>query len=99
MLKPTALEVAIKFLTDMSGQALALLAQLLHQGGVVLFDELIEQRLFGSVALVSNNAQGILSLQQHADRASVRWCPSCLCSIGEVLVVDGRVCVVGSCTA
>ena len=57
MPKPAALEVVIKFLTDMSGQALALLAQLVKQSRVVLFDEFIKQRLFGTVALVSNITQ------------------------------------------
>ena len=61
----------------------------------MLFDEFIKQRLFGTVALVSNITRGILALQQHADRASVRWYRSCLCSIGEFLLVDGCVVNVG----
>ncbi|MCZ6831989.1 MAG: hypothetical protein O7F73_20860, partial [Gammaproteobacteria bacterium] len=74
-----------------------LLTQLLHQGGIVPFDELGEQRLFGSVALVSNVTKGFLALQQHADRASLRWCQTCPCCIGEVLPTDewqGRNCPV-----
>ena len=58
-----ALEVAIEFPTDMSRQTLALLSQLRHQGGVMLFNELVEKCLLGSVALVGDVADGILTMQ------------------------------------
>ena len=58
-----ALEVVIEFPTDMSRQTLALLSQLRHQGGVMLFNELVEKCLLGSVALVGDVADGILTMQ------------------------------------
>ena len=36
------LEVGLEFTMDMVGQGFALLGQLVHKGGVVRFDELVE---------------------------------------------------------
>ena len=72
MLKPAALEVVVEFPMDMFRQALALLAQLLHQGWVVRFYELVEPCLLGPMAFISGAGNGILAMQQHADRASLR---------------------------
>ncbi len=46
------------------------------------FNELVEQHLLGVVAFVGDVTNGILAMQQQADRASLR-CPSCLSGIGE----------------
>ena len=47
MFKPTALQVGVELPTDMAGQRFALLGQLVDQGRVVCFDNLVEQCLFG----------------------------------------------------
>jgi hypothetical protein len=82
MFKPTALQVVIELPAHMVRQTLALLPQLLQQGRVVCFNELVEKCLLGSVAFVVGVTNGILALRQHADRASLR-CPSCLSSIDQ----------------
>jgi hypothetical protein len=42
VLKATALQVGLEFPVDMVWQGFALLGQLVHKGGVVRFDELVE---------------------------------------------------------
>jgi hypothetical protein len=42
VVETTALQVGLEFTMDMVGQGFALLGQLVHQGGVVYFDELVE---------------------------------------------------------
>ena len=64
------LQVGLEFPADMHRQALALLGQLVNQGGVVCFNELIEQCLLGPVSLIFGVTNGILAIRQHADRAA-----------------------------
>lgn len=47
MLQAATLEVRLKLPVDMVGQGFALLGQLVHQGRVVRFDELVETCLLG----------------------------------------------------
>jgi len=42
VLEATALQVGLEFPVDMVWQGFALLCQLVHKGGVVRFDELVE---------------------------------------------------------
>jgi len=42
VLEAAALQVGLEFPVDMLGQGFALLGQLVNQGGVVRFDELVE---------------------------------------------------------
>jgi hypothetical protein len=70
MLKPTALQVVIELPAHMVRQALALLPQLLQQGRVVFFNNLVEQCLLGSVSLVVGVTNGILAMRPHADSAA-----------------------------
>ncbi len=79
MFQATALEIVVEFPADMIRQALALVSQLLQQGRVVFFNNLVEQCLLGSVSLVVGVTNSILAMQQHADHASLR-CRSCLSS-------------------
>jgi len=47
MFKPTALQVGVELPADTVGQRFTLLGQLVDQGRVVCFDNLVEQCLFG----------------------------------------------------
>ena len=53
MLKPTALQVLIKFAADESGQVFAVAGQFGLELGPVLTDDLVEQRSLGAAAYVS----------------------------------------------
>ena len=55
----TALQIGLEFPVNMVGQGFALLGQLVHQGGVVLFDELVEQCLLRLMALVGSFPKAI----------------------------------------
>jgi hypothetical protein len=66
----TALQVGLEFPVNMVGQGLTLMGQLVHQGGVVRFDELVEQCLLRLMALVSSFAKAIPALCQHGGSAS-----------------------------
>jgi hypothetical protein len=57
----TALQVLVEFAADMNRQVLGLLARLVYQVGIVFFDELVEKRLFGSMAVVGDIAKGLLT--------------------------------------
>jgi hypothetical protein len=81
MLQASALEVGLELLVDMVRQRFALESQLIDQGRVVCFDNLVEQCLLGAVTFIDNATDSILAIRQHADRASLR-CRSCLLSIG-----------------
>jgi hypothetical protein len=70
VLEATALQVGLEFPVDMVGQGFTLLGQLVHQGGVVRFDELVEQCLLGLMAFVSSFAKAIPALCQHGGSAS-----------------------------
>ena len=52
VLQPAALQVAIEGLPHMSGQLLAGIGQVFGKSRVMPLDDLVEQCLFGSVALV-----------------------------------------------
>jgi len=54
MLEATALQVSLEFPVDMVGQGFTLLGKLVHEGGVVCFDELVEQGLLGLMAFVGS---------------------------------------------
>jgi hypothetical protein len=56
VLQPTALQVAIECLTHMAGELFAGLGQVFDKGRVMPLDDLVEQCLFGSVALEPNTA-------------------------------------------
>ncbi len=62
MFQATALEIVVEFPADMIRQALALLFQLVDQGRVVCFDNLVEQYLFGLMAIIKSIAKRILAL-------------------------------------
>ena len=70
MFQATALEIVVEFPADMIRQALALVSQLLQQGRVVFFNNLVEQCLLGSVSLVVGVTNGILAMRPHADSAA-----------------------------
>jgi len=65
MFQASALEVGIELLADMVGQGFALLGELINQGRVVRFDELVEKGLLGLMALVGTVAKAIPALCQH----------------------------------
>ena len=70
MLEATALQVGLEFPVNIVGQGLTLMGQLVYQGGVVRFDELVEQCLLRLMALVSSFAKAIPALCQHGGSAS-----------------------------
>ena len=72
MFKPTTIQVGIELPADMVGQRFALLGQVVDQGRVVCFENLVEQCLFGLTAIIKNIAKRIPALKQHAGRASSR---------------------------
>ena len=69
MLDAAALQVGFEFPVNMVGQGFALLGQLVHQGRVVRFDELVEQCMLRLVALVGSLAKAIPALCQHGGPA------------------------------
>ena len=75
MLEAAALQVGFEFPVNMVGQGFALLGQLVHQGRVVRFDELVEQCMLRLVALVGSLAKAIPALCQHG--GSRLGLPSC----------------------
>lgn len=48
MLQTTALQVGIKRLTNMPGELLSGIGQMLDKGRIMTLDDLVEQRLLGS---------------------------------------------------
>ena len=56
VLQPAALQVGIERMTNMAGELLAGNGQVLDESGIMALDELVEQRLLGAVALVTNTA-------------------------------------------
>ena len=52
VLEAAALQVGLELPVDMVWQGFALLGQLVHKGGVVFFDELVELCLLGLMAFV-----------------------------------------------
>ena len=66
VLEAAALQVGLEFPVDMLGQGFALLGQLVNQGGVVRFDELVEKCLLGLMSFVGNVAKALPALCQHA---------------------------------
>jgi hypothetical protein len=59
MFQTAALELGLECPVDMDGQGFALLGQLVHQGRVVRFDELIEQCLLRLMVLVGSFAKAM----------------------------------------
>jgi len=57
MLQPPALQVAVECLPHMGGQLFAGLGQVVGKSRVIPFDDLVKQRLFGPVALVTRTAR------------------------------------------
>jgi hypothetical protein len=78
----SALEIGLEFPMDTVGQRFALQSQLIDQGRVVRFYDLVEQRLFGTATLIDNTTDGILAIRQHAGCASLR-CHCCPEIVGE----------------
>ncbi len=66
MFEAAALQVGLEFPVNMVGQGFALLGQLLHQGRVVRFDELVEQCLLRLMALIGSFSKAIPALCQHS---------------------------------
>jgi hypothetical protein len=62
-----ALQVGLELPVYMLGQGFSLLGQVVYQGGVVSFDELVEQCLLRLMALVGGAAKCILAWRQHTD--------------------------------
>ena len=60
------LKVSLELPVDVIGQVLALPPQLVDQGRVVLFDELVQQCLLGLMACIGSVAKAIPALCQHA---------------------------------
>jgi len=50
------LRVGIKRLTNMSGELLSGIGKMFDKGRIMALDDLVEQRLLGAVALVTNTA-------------------------------------------
>jgi len=65
----TALQVGLELPVNMVGEGFALLGQVAHQGGVVRFDELVEQCLLRLMALAGSFAKAIPALCQHGGSA------------------------------
>ena len=62
-----ALQVGLEFPVNMVWQGFALLSELVNQGRVVRFDELVEWYLLGLMALVDGLAKCILAWRQHTE--------------------------------
>jgi hypothetical protein len=69
MFQAATLEVGLKLLADMVWQGFTLPGELINQGGVVCFNELVEEGLLGLMAFVGNIAKAIPALCQHAGPA------------------------------
>lgn len=66
MFQAVALQVGLEFPVHMVGQGLALPGQVVHQDGVVRFDEPVEQRLFRLMAFVGGFTKAFPAVCQHA---------------------------------
>jgi hypothetical protein len=67
----TTLEIGVKFLMHMQGQAFTLCIKLFNQGWVVFLNKFVEKRLLGAMAFVSGVTKGILTWQEHTE-----WTPT-----------------------
>jgi hypothetical protein len=58
----SVLEEGLEFPVDIIRQGFTVLGQLLHEGGVVCFDELVEQGLLGPIAFVGGAGRALPAL-------------------------------------
>ena len=87
VLQPAALQVAIECLTQMGRQLLAGLGQVFDKRRIMPLDDLVEQCLFGLVALEPNTAHAQTARSPAACKTAGSQAASTL-SVGQWLVIE-----------